>query len=426
MFKKENKKNKKIIFYLLVIFFVFSLGFNFGLYFSKHEFFVSFFDENVFQIKENDISKNKEVEKEGRLKKLELFNFDLYKEVRNNLQKYYVNKDDIEDSDLFYGALTGMVKSLGDPYTVFLKPDLSKQFEEDLSGSFEGIGAEIGIRNEILTIISPLEGMPAEKAGLMAGDKIIAIDGTSTIGILIEDAVERIRGEKGTEVALSIIREGVEGIQEIKVKRGLISIKSLKTEIRDDNIFIIKIINFNEDVMKFLGEAIKEIENKKPKGIILDLRNNPGGLLNQAIAVSSKWVSDGIIVSEKYNDTVQKDHKSFGGGELSKYKTLVLVNQGSASASEIVAGALKDHGLAKIIGQKTFGKGSVQSLRKMSDGSSLKITIANWLTPNGVNIDKEGIIPDLEVKMNIDDYKNDKDPQMDKAINILSKKNLFD
>ena len=360
--------------------------------------------------------------------------FDLFWEVWDILEKEFVDRDKLSEKEMFYGAVRGLVSSLGDPYTVFMNPIIAHEFAEDLAGTFEGIGAEIGIRDEILTIIAPLPDMPAEKAGLRAGDKVYAINGESTMNISIDEAVNKIRGPVDTQVTLTISRDGLEKAEDVAITRGVIIVKSVKTEIlnnninvnsdsnnNDDDIYVIKITNFNDDTLNLFNEAVREVITKNPSGIILDLRNNPGGYLETAIEVSSEWVDEGVVVTEQFSEDKKLEYLSRGRARLKDYPTVVLVNQGSASASEIVAGALQDYGKAKIIGMQTFGKGSVQALQKLKDGSSVKITVAKWLTPNGNCINEEGITPDEEIDLTIEDYEAGNDPQMDRAVEILLK-----
>ncbi|KKQ61339.1 MAG: Carboxyl-terminal protease [Parcubacteria group bacterium GW2011_GWE2_38_18] len=292
-----------------------------------------------------------------------------------------------------------------------MDPKEAKSFDDDLAGTFEGIGAEIGIKKGGLVIIAPLPDSPAQKAGLMAGDKIISINGESTINMTVDQAVSKIRGPKDTEVALNILKKGQEKGVEIKIIRGLIVVNSVKTEMRKDNLFVVTITNFNNDTEELFNKAVEEIIQKNPKGIIVDLRNNPGGYLDTAITVASKWVDKGVIVSEKFGNEKKNDYFN--------NPTVVLINQGSASASEIVAGALQDYGKAKIIGMQSFGKGSVQIIENLKDGSSLKITIAQWMTPKGNNINEKGITPDKVIDLTQQDYENNKDPQMDAAVDAL-------
>jgi carboxyl-terminal processing protease len=345
-------------------------------------------------------------------------NFDLFWEVWDTLEKQYVEKDKLNEKELFYGALRGMVEAVKDPYTVFMDPKESQDFAESLSGTFEGIGAEIGIRKEILTIVAPLPETPAEKAGLRAGDKIYAINGESTAGFTVEEAVRKIRGSKGTTVTLTISRDGVGEAKDFVITRGTIIVKSVKTAKKDD-IFVITINSFNNDTASLFNDAVEEALKINPKAIILDLRNNPGGYLETAIDVASEWVEEGIIVTEKFDENNKNEFQARGRARLKDIKTIVLVNEGSASASEIVAGALKDYGKGKILGKKTFGKGSVQTVEDFKDGSSVKITVAKWLTPKGNNINELGIAPDEEVDMTTKDYEEGKDPQMDKALESL-------
>jgi len=347
--------------------------------------------------------------------------FSLFWDVWDALKKDYVDQADINEKEMFYGALRGLVASVDDPYTVFMDPLLSKEFEDDLAGTFEGIGAEIGIRDQILTIIAPLDGMPAQIAGLKAGDKVFAIDDESTMGISIDAAVRKIRGAEGTDVTLTISREGMDEVENITITRGVIVVKSVNTELRDDDILVVKITNFNGDTSNLFNDAVREILSKDPKGVILDLRNNPGGFLDTSIEVSSEWIEEGVVVIEQFSDDRQNEYLSRGRARLKDYLTVVLVNEGSASASEIVAGALRDHEEATIVGMQTYGKGSVQSLQEFSDGSSAKITVAKWMTPNGSSINKEGVTPDVVVDLTIEDFEADLDPQMDKAVEILNK-----
>jgi len=345
--------------------------------------------------------------------------FDLFWEVWDSVKANYVDKDGVTDKKLFYGAIKGMVDAIEDPYTVFMDPIIAKEFDEDLTGTFEGIGAEIGIKNDILTVIAPLPDMPAAKAGLQPGDKILAINGTSTMGISIDQAVRQIRGPKDSTVTLTISRDGMEEVTEIVITRGTITVESVRMEMLDSGIYKIKVTDFHDDTIELFNVAVREILEKNPKGVILDLRSNPGGYLEASIEMSSEWVEEGVVVIEAYSDDTREEKLARGRARLKDFPTVVLVNQGSASASEIVAGALKDHEKAKIVGEQTYGKGSVQSLARLEDGSSLKITTAKWLTPNGSSINEEGITPDVNIELTIEDYNNDKDPQLDAAVAIL-------
>jgi len=349
------------------------------------------------------------------------FDFNLYWEVWDKLRSDYVDKNKVKDEEMFYGSLRGLAASMDDPYTVFMDPKEAKEFADDLSGTFEGIGAEVGMRKDIITVIAPLAGMPAEKAGVKAGDKVYAIDGVSTLGMSVDEAVKKIRGEKGTEVTLTLIRENEDKPLEIKIVRGLIVVKSVKTELRNDGVLVITVSNFNDDTIDLFNQAVKTALTKNPKGIILDLRNNPGGYLDTAISMASAWVKEGPVVVEQFGEGKRQEYFAEGNPSLGGFKTVVLINGGSASASEIVAGALRDYKKATIVGEQSFGKGSVQSLRDLSDGSALKITVAKWLTPNGDFINEKGITPDLEIKLSKEDVDKNKDPQMVKALELILK-----
>jgi carboxyl-terminal processing protease len=312
---------------------------------------------------------------------------------------------------------------MDDPYTIFMDPKEAQEFSDDLLGTFEGIGAEVGMRNDLITVIAPLAGMPAEKAGIRAGDKIYAINGESTIGLGVDEAVKKIRGPKGTEVVLTIIRQDEEGPIDIKIIRDQIFVKSVKTEIRKDGVMVITVSNFNDDTLDLFNQAVETALTKNPKGLILDLRNNPGGYLDTAIYMASAWVKEGPVVVEQFGEGKRQEYFATGNNRLGNFKTVVLINGGSASASEIVAGALRDYKKATLVGEQSYGKGSVQSLRNLSDGSALKVTVAKWLTPSGDFINDKGITPDIEVKLSKDDLNKNIDPQMNKALELILKNN---
>ncbi|MCX6744200.1 MAG: S41 family peptidase [Candidatus Parcubacteria bacterium] len=345
-------------------------------------------------------------------------NFKMFWDAWKIIEDNYVQQP-VSEPKLYYGAIAGSVAALGDPHSIFFDPETNKKFNDELGGSFEGIGAEVAIKKEQLTIVAPLPDSPAEKAGLKSGDNIYAIDGEDTAGMSLDYAVSKIRGPKGSDVTLSIARDGINEVKEYKLTRQKIQIQSVKWQMLDNNIVHLELRYFNEDTDADFNKAIMSIIAKNPKGIIFDLRNNPGGLLDTAINVASEWVDNKVVVFEKYSDGRLQEHKSTVTPRLKDFPTVVLINEGSASGSEIVAGALKDYKIANLVGKKSFGKGSVQSLFPLDDGSAIKLTIAQWLTPNENTIDGEGIKPDIEVELTEDDFSNDKDPQLDKAKEIL-------
>ncbi len=344
--------------------------------------------------------------------------FELFWDTWHLIKDRYA-KQPVDEKKMFYGALMGMVASLGDPHSVFLEPVASEEFAQELSGKFEGIGAEIGIKKGNLVVIAPLPDSPAEKAGLMASDRIIGIDEIDTTGMAIDDAVSRIRGDKGTKVKLHVLRGNESEPRVFEIVRDTIAVQSAKisyaTSPKGKKLAVIKISHFNGDTFDRFLDGVTQIVARDVDGIVLDLRNNPGGYLDAAVLMLGEWVPGEVAVSERYSDGSTEDHRANGRGRLKDIPTVVLVNGGSASASEIVAGALKDHGKAVLIGTQTFGKGSVQDLIELDDGSSVKLTIAEWLTPKGANINVEGIAPDHEVDRTEEDYENDEDPQSDAA-----------
>jgi carboxyl-terminal processing protease len=330
----------------------------------------------------------------------------------------------IDYSAMINGAIKGMVNALGDPYTVFMTPDQSKIFDAELEGSITGIGAEVGIKNNQVIIVAPIDNSPAAKAGLKPQDIILTINGEDTAGMDLNTAVSKIRGDVGTKVKLQIQRG--EAKLDFEITREKIDTKSVKWEVRDGNIGYIEISRFDSNTTDMTKQATAELASKGVKGIILDLRNNPGGFLDSAVNVASEFIKSGTIVTEKPTNRSGSEEKftASGKGKLTDTAVpmVVLVNGGSASASEIVAGALGDNGRAILIGEKTFGKGSVQAIENLAGGASLRVTIAHWFTPNGKNISKEGLTPTIEVKLTEEDFKAEKDPQLDKAIEYIRSK----
>ncbi len=343
----------------------------------------------------------------------------------NVLKEKSIYSDKITDQDRVWGAVSGLASSFGDPYTVFFKPEENKLFKDEIKGSFSGIGAEIGMKDSTLTVISPLKNTPAWNAGLKAGDKILKIDKTTATDMSIDAAINILRGEKGTEVVLTILRPGERETREIKITRGTIDIPTIETENRADGIFLIKFYSFSENSDRLFANALEEFSKSGNHKLILDLRGNPGGYLDVAVNIASWFLDEGkVVVSEDFGPNKKSEvYRSHGPRVFNdSLQFVVLVDGGSASASEILAGALKEHGVATLVGEKTFGKGSVQELVSITDDTSLKVTVAKWLTPNGISISSSGLEPDVKVPLTLKDYDAKKDPQMDKAVEILKAK----
>jgi carboxyl-terminal processing protease len=321
-----------------------------------------------------------------------------FSKVLNLVQQYYV--DEVDTKKLIYGAIKGMLREL-DPHTNFMPPDMFKEFENETSGEFGGLGIEISVQGGILTIISPIEDTPAWKAGIKAGDKVVAIDGHSTKGMSLVEASQYLRGKRGTQVVLRVVREKEEEPKDILIVRGSVKIKSVKYTDLEDGYAYVRITSFIENTARDLEKVLAEHQSKSKKieGLLIDLRKNPGGLLDQAVKTSDMFLKDGVIVSTIGRTAKDKEVTSATKkGKYTGFPIVVLVDQYSASASEIVSGALQDNKRALIVGEKTFGKGSVQSIVKLQDGSGLKLTVARYYTPRGVSIQAEGIKPDVEIE----------------------------
>jgi carboxyl-terminal processing protease len=351
--------------------------------------------------------------------------FGIFWETWSAIHQNYLRDSDVPEKERVYGAVQGLVRSLGDPYSEFFKPEDAKKFEEDISGSFGGIGAEIGSKDGFIVIVSPLKNSPAERSGLKPGDKILMINSTSTEGMSVVEAVKLIRGEVGTEVKLTILREKEEKPKEIKIIREIIQVPTLDYEVKD-GILIVKLYSFNTNAEELFYKAVVDgFLRQKAQGLVLDLRNNPGGFLDVAVDLAGWFLKKGTLVvkevtREKNNG--ENNHLAMGNGALKDIPVVVLVNKGSASASEILAGALQIQRGVKLVGEETFGKGTVQRLIKLSDGSSLKITVANWVLPNGQILEGNGLKPDIEVKTNNEEQDNKdtkNDPQLQKALEVV-------
>ena len=347
---------------------------------------------------------------------------DLFWTVWEKLENQYVDSDKINGETMVYGSIKGLVDSLSDPYTVFMTPDETKKFSSSLEGTLEGIGAQLTVKDKKLIIVSPLKNSPAEKAGLLAGDIIDKIEGKPASEMTLLDAVMNIRGEKGTTVIMTIIRENNEPFN-VSIVRDSIDIESVTVEKLDGDLVYLGVNQFNDKTNDEFGKAISELILDEPKGLIVDLRFNGGGYLDIAVELLSYLLpsgTDAVLIKEKGKEDNML--KTNGNPKLLKTPLVVLVNESSASASEILAGAIQDHQRGIIMGAKTFGKGSVQQVDTFSDGSSIRMTIAKWFTPNGRTINEVGLVPDMIVEATEEDFKNEKDPQKDAAINYL--KNL--
>lgn len=362
---------------------------------------------------------NKEVPPDNKV------DFNSFWKVWNLLNEKSIYAKKVSDQDRVYGAIEGMASSLGDPYTVFFSPKENKLFNDEIHGSFGGIGAEIGIKDKLLTIVSPLKDTPAFNIGIKSGDKILRIDKTETNDMTVDHAISLIRGPKGTIVTLTILRPGERVTREFKITRDDIQIPTIDTELRQDGIFVIKFYSFSENSDNLFRAAINDFITSGSNKLILDMRGNPGGYLDAAVNIGSWFIDEGkIIVSEDFGENRKPIFYRSHGPKLfdDKLNLVVLVDGGSASASEILAGALKEHGVATLVGQKTFGKGSVQELISVTEDTSLKVTVAKWLTPNGLSLSDQGLVPDVEVKITDKDIEAKKDPQLDKALEILTAK----
>lgn len=335
---------------------------------------------------------------------------------------------DIDPQKQSEGAVAGSVAALGDPYTIYLDEKSNQELSNDLKGELSGIGVEVGQKNGKLTVIAPIDGTPAAKAGIRSGDYIAAIDGVDSRSLTVDEAVSKIRGEKGTKVKLTIVR-GSEQPKEIEITRDLINVPSVSYEMKPGNVGYIKIRRFGDDTSAMVRSAASTLKSQGAKSVVIDVRDNPGGYLQTSVDVASQFMSEGVVVEERSKHTKDKTINAQSGGLMTEIPVIMLINNGSASASEILAGALKDNKRATLVGEKTYGKGSVQEVVCLSGsslfgsdckGAALKVTVAHWYTPDGVNISKEGIKPDTEVKLTNEDYDAGRDPQLIKALELAA------
>lgn len=340
-------------------------------------------------------------------------NYAAVEQVYDVLRKNYFG--DLTEAELIEALKQGVARATGDPYTVYLNAEAAQAFDESLNGEFSGIGAEIAVKNNQLQVVAPLKGTPADQAGLRPKDFIIAVDGESTEGITVEEAVTQIRGEQGTDVVLTIFRDGESF--DVTITRDVIVVPNASGEVLEGNIGYIDLDTFGNDSTQQVNELAQQFAAQNVNGIVLDLRGNSGGLLNASVDIAGLWLDNQVVVEQRGNQSGEL--RSGSRGVLFGIPTVVLINGGSASASEIVAGALQDYGVATIIGEQSFGKGSVQALEELPGGAELKVTIARWFTPLGNNIDEEGVTPDQEVELTTEDFDNDRDPQLKAALELL-------
>ncbi len=349
--------------------------------------------------------------------------FALFWDVWSRLEQNYIDRDALDPEKMVHGAISGMVSSLGDPYTVFLPPKSNKEFKDDLGGNLEGIGAQLGLKDERIMVIAPLKGTPAERAGIKAGDVILKVDDAETTGWTVPEAVTKIRGTPGTSVKLTVWHEGDSAETDIAITRDKITIPSVELSIIEATgsgtpVAHVSLLRFGDQTNQQWDGIISEI-NTKPeiRGVVLDLRNNPGGYLQGAIYIASEFIPNGVVVKQENSNGTSETFSVMRAGKYLTKPVVVLLNKGSASASEILAGALRDHKRATLVGEKSFGKGSVQTPQDLPDGSGLHITTAKWLLPNGEWINGKGIMPEIASEPDKENPAND--VQLARAIEVL-------
>lgn len=413
--KNGSYKNYFLCFLLIVLI-------AYGSYsFGRQGYDLKFNGTAAQTIVQNKISQNSAVD------------FSLFWKAYDLLNQKHISSP-IEPQKLLYGALHGLYAAAGDPYTVFLTPEENKSVNSSLTGKYEGIGAELGMRDGLLIVVSPLDGSPAKSAGIKAGDAILKIDGKETTGISLSEAVNKIRGPVDSKIILTIRHQLSDSntasasakyaaAQDLTLTRASIKVESIKMEIKNDNIAYIRVSRFGDTTDEEWDKVVAEVSGQRSavRAVVLDLRSNPGGYFESAIHLASEFVSDGVVSSQSFTHGVKQDYKVDHPGKLLKVSGVVLLNEGSASASEIVAGALRDRRGFKIVGVKSFGKGTVQDAESFDDGSGVHITVAKWLTPNGYNIHGSGISPDVKVEITDEEINNGKDPQLDKALEMANK-----
>ncbi|MFH1012779.1 MAG: S41 family peptidase, partial [Candidatus Peregrinibacteria bacterium] len=404
-YKEEKSGAPKAIGLIILIFFVFMLGWNAGI-------------NHVEQNKVNP-AKNYALSTTG---ELEQVNMQLFWDTWNILFAKFVDPHLLDTQTMIYGAIRGMVASLDDAYTTFMTPKENREFQEGLEGTLEGIGAELTLRNQFLTVVSPLKNSPAQQAGLQPEDIIYKIDGELTEDFTLEQAVLKIRGPRGTRVTLTIVRKGHDEPFDLQINRKKINIASVEWEFKKDFSYI-SINQFGNNLIEEWSQVINQVLSQRPKGIILDLRYNGGGYLDGAVDIASEFIEKGLVVSIKRRNPEENEEIYVNGkARLATPPLAVLINKGSASASEIVAGAIQDHKRGYVIGESSFGKGTVQEVVNLIGGSSLRVTVAKWYTPENRNITETGITPDQTVERTPEDFEKNFDPQLEAAIEYLNTK----
>ena len=408
--KKLPKLNKKEYAYLIAgILIVGVIGFGFGFYSGRTH--TPYIDQVTgVDHKEPEVATTAD--------------FDAFWKAWTIINEKALNAPKLTDQDRVWGAISGLVGSLNDPYSVFFKPEENKQFNEQISGEFSGIGAEIGMKDNLLTVIAPLKGSPAEAAGIKSGDKILKINNKPTSNLTVDDAIKLIRGEKGTTVNLNIYHAGDKLSHDVVVTRNTIELPTIDGTLRPDGVYVLSLYTFNANSADLFKQKIEEFKATGSNKLILDLRGNPGGYLEAALDMASWFLPQGtpVVIEDFGTKSDKKIYRSVGHQIFdSKLKMAILVDGGSASASEILSGALSEQHVATLIGEQTFGKGSVQELIPLTSDTSLKITVAKWLTPNGVSISEKGLTPQVVVPPSTDTSKSAPDTQLDAAVQYLNK-----
>ncbi|MFA5052496.1 MAG: S41 family peptidase [Parcubacteria group bacterium] len=343
--------------------------------------------------------------------------FSVFWQAWSKIKENYLRAGSLSEKDMVYGAIKGLAENIGDPYTTFFSPEDAQKFEEDISGEFGGIGAELEEKDGQILVLAPLKDTPAERAGLKPKDVIVKAGDMELFGKTVQDAVKVIRGTPGSKIKLVVSREGTSGAMEFEITREIITLPVVEWEWKDNKVAYIRLDSFSQTAPYAFYSAVREIAAGDPRAIILDLRNNPGGYLEVAVNLAGWFVNKGeVVVKERYSSGEETAFRSYGSSALKKIPTVVLVNSGTASAAEIMAGAMRDINGTKLVGERTFGKGTVQTLDELKDGSMLKMTVANWVTPGGHIIEDSGLVPDVNVEL---PEKGDEDTQLNKALELL-------